>query len=46
MDRLGVNGHKEVKSHPWLKDFPWERLIDHKLVAPFKPCVNESARFG
>ena len=39
MERLGVNGHKEVKEHPWLKGFPWTQLIDKKILAPFIPNV-------
>ncbi len=22
-NRLGINGPSEVKSHPWIKNFPW-----------------------
>ncbi len=39
MERLGANGQNEVKGHPWLKNFPWTQLYEHKLVAPFKPNV-------
>ena len=37
--RLGVNGWKEVKMHPWLKNFPWNELEQRKLNAPYKPRV-------
>jgi hypothetical protein len=39
MERLGVNGYKEVKSHPWLLDFDWDGLYKKKLIAPFIPDV-------
>jgi len=28
MNRLGINGPDEVKSHPWLRTFPWEKLAN------------------
>lgn len=39
MERLGVNGYKEVKAHPWLKDFRWDLLNEKKLKAPYLPNV-------
>ena len=27
----------EIKSHPWFKGFPWEKLANKQLVAPFVP---------
>ncbi|CAG9323134.1 unnamed protein product [Blepharisma stoltei] len=41
VNRLGLNGPDEVKTHPWLKDFEWEKLLDHSLVSPFIPDKNE-----
>ena len=47
---MGVNGPEEVKSHPWLKDFKWDDLAQHKIKSPFVPtgvdnfdskCINE-----
>lgn len=38
-NRLGVNGPEEVKSHPWLKDFPFEKLMNRDLEPPFIPNV-------
>ena len=38
-NRLGVNGPEEVKNHPWLKDFPWNKLINKELEPPFIPNV-------
>mmetsp|Transcript_21100 Transcript_21100/g.15439 ORF Transcript_21100/g.15439 Transcript_21100/m.15439 type:complete len:317 (+) Transcript_21100:166-1116(+) len=35
--RLGLNGPKEVKAHPWLKDFPWADLERGDLKSPFVP---------
>lgn len=36
--RLGSNGGaEEVKQHPWLVDFPWEKLNKKKLKAPYIP---------
>jgi len=39
-ERLGIGGNKEVKEHPWFKDFPWRDLQDRKLVSPFIPSVR------
>ena len=36
-ERLGCNGPLEVKSHIWLRDFPWKQLLEKKLESPFKP---------
>mmetsp|Transcript_17924 Transcript_17924/g.20085 ORF Transcript_17924/g.20085 Transcript_17924/m.20085 type:complete len:225 (+) Transcript_17924:599-1273(+) len=37
VNRLGLNGPKEVKTHPWFKDYPFEDLLENKLEAPFVP---------
>jgi hypothetical protein len=37
VNRLGYNGIKEIKEHPWLKYYPWKDLYDKKLEAPFAP---------
>jgi hypothetical protein len=34
---LGYNGISEIKEHSWLKDYPWQNLIDRKIEAPFVP---------
>jgi len=39
MNRLGLEGPAEVKSHPWLRNFPWEKLYNKELEAPFIPNV-------
>ena len=35
--RLGYNGTKEVKNHPWFKKFNWKELYMGKLTSPFIP---------
>ena len=35
--RLGYNGCKEVKNHPWFKKFNWKELYMGKLNSPFIP---------
>lgn len=40
VNRLGTNGAREVKQHPWFKNFPWDKLTKKELNAPFKPNVN------
>ena len=35
--RLGYKNIDELKSHPWLKHFPWKSLMDKKIEAPFIP---------
>ena len=35
--RLGYNGIKEVKEHPWIKYYPWEMILDKTLPSPFIP---------
>ena len=40
-NRLGVNGPQEVKTHPWLQSFPWEKLQAKELQAPFRPSSTE-----
>ncbi|KRW98381.1 Protein kinase-like domain [Pseudocohnilembus persalinus] len=36
-NRLGINGPAEVKNHPWIKNFPWEKLLNKEIQAPFLP---------
>ena len=40
--RLGYNGAKEVKHHPWFKDFNWKELYIGKLIAPFIPKEEDN----
>ena len=39
---MGNNGAAEVKSHPWLRDFPWQDLYDKRLRAPFIPPLEDN----
>lgn len=40
--RLGYNGPSEVKSHPWFDGFPWEKLEEKQLIAPFIPDSTDN----
>ena len=35
--RLGYNGFKEIKEHPWFKKYNWKELYMGKLNSPFIP---------
>jgi len=37
INRLGLDGPTEVKNHPWLKNFPWQKLLNKELDPPFMP---------
>lgn len=40
-ERIGNKlGIIELKNHPWLKDYPWEKLLRRELIAPFQPNKN------
>ena len=39
-NRLGYMGSQDVRSHPWLRMFPWEKLQSKSLSAPYKPAVR------
>ena len=40
--RLGYSGGvKELKTHPWMKNFPWEDLQNLAVRSPFKPKFIE-----
>lgn len=39
---MGNTGSAEVKSHPWLRDFPWQDLYDKRLRAPFIPPMEDN----
>lgn len=41
LTRLGLNGPQEVKQHPWMAAFPWAKLLDKSLTAPFLPSRSE-----
>ena len=40
--RLGANGFKEIKEHPWLIDFKWDDLMEKNLDPPFIPPQCDS----
>ena len=40
--RLGVNGFREIKEHPWLIDFKWDDLMEKNLDPPFIPPQCDS----
>ena len=42
MRRLGHNGPTEVKSHPWLENFPWNELEKQTLTPPFRPIEQDN----
>ena len=35
--RLGLNGPLEIKAHPWFDNYPWDKLDNKQLLAPFIP---------
>lgn len=37
-NRLGLHGPAEVKRHIWMRDFDWQKLLEKKLDAPYKPA--------
>ncbi|KAL4473326.1 hypothetical protein ABPG73_013016 [Tetrahymena malaccensis] len=41
-NRLGINGPAEVKNHPWIKNFPWQKLIKKQIDAPFLPANEDN----
>ena len=42
MNRLGVNGPEEVKLHPWLASYDWERLGEMEISPPFVPPKEDN----
>lgn len=34
-NRLGFNGIEELKAHPWLQNFPWQKLENRVIHSPF-----------
>ncbi len=37
--RLGQQGAKEIKEHPFFSDIDWEMVLQKKYEPPFKPKV-------
>lgn len=40
-ERLGWQGIEEVKSHPWLSDINWDKLLAKKYPSPFMPNMED-----
>jgi len=40
-NRLGVDGPNELKNHRWFKDYPWDKLYNKEIEAPFIPNEEE-----
>lgn len=38
--RLGSKGVQDIKNHPWFHNFDWAKLINKKMVPPFKPQLK------
>ncbi|CAD8096445.1 unnamed protein product [Paramecium primaurelia] len=36
-NRLGFKGPDEVKNHPWLRNFPWQKLLNKEIESPYIP---------
>jgi len=41
-NRLGINGFQQVKTHPWLQDIDWTRLLTKTLPSPFVPNAGDN----
>jgi len=39
-----LNGPAEIKSHPWIKDYPWNKLANREIDPPFVPNVNNDLK--
>jgi serine/threonine protein kinase len=39
-ERLGANGFREVKEHPWFNDINFDEILHKKIEAPFKPVIK------
>ena len=41
--RLGAKGGtEEIKNHPWFKPVSWKKVIDKKMVPPYRPNFRHS----
>jgi len=41
VNRLGLNGPAEIKAHPWLRNYPWQKLMNKEIDPPFVPSNKE-----
>lgn len=41
--RLGWGGSDQLRTHAWLRDFPWNELMSGELQSPFKPYCRYNA---
>lgn len=43
----GQAGVKDLKAHPWFREFPWKELEDYEVRPPFKPkFVEKDITYG
>ena len=40
--RIGNNGFDEVKNHPWLMDYDWDKLRAHSIASPFNIVIKDN----
>jgi len=43
-ERLGYNGIRDVKNHPWFKNFDWDSHKNRTMVSPFKISQRDNAK--
>ena len=39
-NRIGHQGAKEIKQHPWFEKINWESITKKKVKAPFVPVLT------
>ncbi|CAD8106657.1 unnamed protein product [Paramecium sonneborni] len=45
-NRLGFKGPEEVKNHPWLRNFPWQKLLNKEIESPYIPKqIDDNAEY-
>ena len=42
--RIGYLEPSEIKNHIWIKDYPWDKLLNKEIIPPFVP-VNSDYNF-
>ena len=42
--RIGYLDLSEIKNHIWIKDYPWDKLLNKEITPPFVP-VNSDYNF-